>query len=129
MMFRRKHVLLIHYEFETHRVVSESYINILKLKLTNSKVACVAGVRRGRKEKDQSGFYVRLLDEKNKENNSVLAGVPSPSQAHFDFPPFQANSKATRSICFSSKINVRFETFCKQSARLRPIFYYFLFVL
>ena len=31
-------------------------------------------------------FYVRLVDEKNKENNSVLAG-PSPSRGHFDFPP------------------------------------------
>ena len=33
-------------------------------------------------------FYVRLVDEKNKENNSVLAGRPSPSRTHFDFSPF-----------------------------------------
>ena len=33
-------------------------------------------------------FYVRLVDEKNKENNSVLAGRTFPSCAHFDFPPF-----------------------------------------
>ena len=35
-------------------------------------------------------FYICLVDEKNQENNSVLAGhtVPSPSCAHFDFPPF-----------------------------------------
>ena len=38
------------------------------------------------------GFYVRLVDEKNKVNNSVLAGRSfsraSPSRADFDFPPF-----------------------------------------
>ena len=34
-------------------------------------------------------FYVRLVDEKNKENNSVLAGRTVPSCPHFDFlPPF-----------------------------------------
>ena len=38
-------------------------------------------------------FYVRLVDKKNKENNSILAGrsfsLPRfSSHAHFDFPPF-----------------------------------------
>ena len=53
-------------------------------------------------------FYIRLVDEKNRENNSVLAGhsfsLPHFSfHAHFDFPPFlrpatqATQTQATRS--------------------------------
>ena len=47
-------------------------------------------------------FYVRLVDEKNKENNSVLAGRPSrasPSRVHFDFPPFLRPATQASFIC------------------------------
>ena len=32
-------------------------------------------------------FYVRLMDEKPKKTRASLQAVPSPSSAHFDFPP------------------------------------------
>ena len=32
-------------------------------------------------------FYVRLVDGKTKKTIASLQAVPSPSRAHFDFPP------------------------------------------
>ena len=53
-------------------------------------------------------FYVRLVDEKNKVNNSVLAGRSfsraSPSRADFDFPPFLRPATQAK-IVFLSCLN------------------------
>ena len=32
-------------------------------------------------------FYVRLVEEKTKKTKASLQAIPSPSRAHFDFPP------------------------------------------
>ena len=44
------------------------------------QVACVAGVRRGRKEERRAR---EAREDRTREDR-----VPSPSRAHFDFPPF-----------------------------------------
>ena len=47
-------------------------------------VACVAGVRRGRKEKRRAR---EAREDQTREFLLPPTGVPSPSRAHFDFPP------------------------------------------
>ena len=62
-------------------------------------VACVAGVRRGRKEE-------RRAREAREDRTLEDPSVPSPSRVHFDFPPFLLDRYRYRCLFIWSLIQV-----------------------